>query len=97
MAVAPLTEDRTVIARRAYDRFGKGRHRAGLNLGDCCAYALARYANEPLLFKGDDCMRLSGPFLVRDSSQALNEDWLSPERSPASRPSTLMSSSSNLE
>ena len=42
------------IARGAYSRFGKGRHHAQLNLGDCCSYALARYSNEPLLFKGDD-------------------------------------------
>ena len=35
-------------------RFGKGRHRAGLNYGDCFAYALAKTSGEPLLFKGDD-------------------------------------------
>lgn len=38
----------------AYLRFGKGRHRAGLNFGDCLTYAVARLANEPLLFTGDD-------------------------------------------
>ena len=38
----------------AWLRFGKGRHRAGLNYGDCFAYALAMQRNEPLLFKGDD-------------------------------------------
>jgi ribonuclease VapC len=42
------------LAREGYERFGKGRHRAGLNLGDCCAYALSRYSGEPLLFKGED-------------------------------------------
>lgn len=42
------------LAREAYDRYGKGRHRAALNLGDCCAYALARHTGEPLLFKGAD-------------------------------------------
>ncbi len=36
------------------DRFGKRRHPAALNLGDCCSYALAPYRNEPLLFKGSD-------------------------------------------
>ena len=41
-------------ARRAYRRFGKGRHAAGLNFGDVFAYALARTSGEPLLFKGDD-------------------------------------------
>lgn len=46
-----------VMARRAFDawlRFGKGRHPAGLNFGDCFSYALAKLRGEPLLFKGDD-------------------------------------------
>lgn len=38
----------------AYVRFGKGRHKARLNFGDCLTYAIARLANEPLLFVGDD-------------------------------------------
>jgi ribonuclease VapC len=42
------------LAREAYTRFGKGRHPAALNFGDCCAYALARNSGEPLLFKGQD-------------------------------------------
>lgn len=42
------------IARDAYRDFGKGRHSAGLNFGDCFAYALAKVANEPLLCKGND-------------------------------------------
>ena len=42
------------IAREAFRRFGKGRHRAGLNLGDCLAYALAKTLAAPLLFKGND-------------------------------------------
>lgn len=46
--------DQTAIARVAYARFGKGRHPAGLNLGDCCSYALARVSGEPLLYKGTD-------------------------------------------
>ena len=41
-------------ARRAFGRFGKGHHAAGLNYGDCFAYALARVLDEPLLFKGND-------------------------------------------
>ncbi len=41
-------------ARRAFNRFGKGRHPAGLNYGDCFAYALASVRGEPLLFKGGD-------------------------------------------
>lgn len=41
-------------ARDAFRRFGKGRHRAALNFGDCCAYGLARTLELPLLFKGND-------------------------------------------
>jgi ribonuclease VapC len=44
-------------ARDAYRRFGKGRHPADLNLGDCVAYATARQAALPLLYKGDDFAR----------------------------------------
>jgi len=51
---APLTADHVGLAVEAFRRFGKGRHRAGLNLGDCFAYALARATGEPLLFKGDE-------------------------------------------
>jgi ribonuclease VapC len=46
--------DQLTAARRAFRRFGKGRHPAGLNLGDCFLYALARVRGEPFLFKGDD-------------------------------------------
>jgi len=42
------------IARGAFSRFGKGRHRAALNYGDCFSYALSTVLAEPLLFKGDD-------------------------------------------
>jgi ribonuclease VapC len=42
------------IARDAWQRFGKGNHPAGLNLGDCCSYALSKASDEPLLFKGND-------------------------------------------
>jgi ribonuclease VapC len=45
------------VARDAFSRFGKGRHPAGLNLGDCFAYALARVLGEPLLYRGDDFSR----------------------------------------
>jgi ribonuclease VapC len=41
-------------ARVAYRKYGKGRHRAGLNYGDCFSYALAKISGQPLLFKGDD-------------------------------------------
>jgi len=52
--IEPVTVEQARIAREAYRDFGKGRHRAGLNLGDCFAYALAKEKGEPLLFKGDD-------------------------------------------
>jgi ribonuclease VapC len=52
--IEPVTEEHAHIARQAYTDFGKGRHRAGLNFGDCFAYALAKARHEPLLFKGDD-------------------------------------------
>lgn len=51
VAVAP---DLAGVALDAFDRFGKGRHRAGLNFGDCLAYACARHLGLPLLYKGDD-------------------------------------------
>jgi ribonuclease VapC len=44
----------SAAARDAFRRFGKGRHPAELNLGDCAAYALSRISAEPLLFKGTD-------------------------------------------
>lgn len=46
--------DQARLSVEAFQRFGKGRHRAALNLGDCCSYAAARGLNLPLLFKGDD-------------------------------------------
>lgn len=49
-----LDREQAEIARAAFYRFGKGRHRAGLNLGDCFSYALAKWLDAPLLFKGDD-------------------------------------------
>ena len=51
--VDPVTTQQAYLARDAYRDFGKGRHRAGLNFGDCFAYALAKDKSEPLLFKGD--------------------------------------------
>ena len=52
--MVPMTAEQFEIARSAWRRYGKGRHPAGLNIGDCCSYALAKCADEPLLFKGDD-------------------------------------------
>lgn len=60
--------DHTDAARAAYRRYGKGRHRAALNYGECFSYGLARISGQPLLFKGDDfghtdiaCVRLASP------------------------------------
>ena len=52
--LAPVTPEHAATARRAWRRFGRGNHPAGLNFGDCFAYALAETAGEPLLFKGRD-------------------------------------------
>lgn len=52
--LASADGDQAFIAREAFRRFGKGRHPAGLNFGDCFAYSLAKTLNQPLLFKGDD-------------------------------------------
>jgi ribonuclease VapC len=54
IAIEPVTVEQARLAREAYRDFGKGRHRAGLNFGDCFAYALAKETGETLLFKGDD-------------------------------------------
>ena len=50
----PVTAAQADLALRAWRRFGKGRHPAKLNLGDCFSYALAASLNARLLFKGDD-------------------------------------------
>jgi ribonuclease VapC len=53
----PLTASHVEVARDAWRRFGRGNHQANLNIGDCCAYALARVSGEPMLFKGEDFAR----------------------------------------
>ena len=50
----PVTTEQAQAALRAWRRFGKGNHPAGLNFGDCFSYALAEATREPLLFKGGD-------------------------------------------
>ena len=52
--IVPFDAAQAALAREAYLRYGKGRHKAGLNLGDCVSYALAKSRNAPLLFKGND-------------------------------------------
>jgi ribonuclease VapC len=65
LSIEPVTEAQARIAREAYRDFGKGSgHEAGLNFGDCFAYALAKATGEPLLFKGKD-------FVHTDVSRAL--------------------------
>lgn len=54
IVIEPVTVEQAHLARQAFHDFGKGRHPAGLNFGDCFAYALAKLTGEPLLFKGDD-------------------------------------------
>ncbi len=54
VTIEPLDADQATAAVAAWRRFGKGRHPAGLNLGDCFSYALARTLGAPLLFKGRD-------------------------------------------
>ena len=54
VAVVDYTADHAAVALDAFLRFGKGRHNAALNFGDCMSYAVARYAIEPLLAVGDD-------------------------------------------
>lgn len=52
--IVTMDSAQTELARAAWRAYGKGRHPAGLNIGDCCAYALSKHSGEPLLFKGDD-------------------------------------------
>ena len=61
MAIIPFDAEQAIIAADAYSRYGRGRHPAGLNFGDCFAYALAKKTGEPLLFKGDDFIHTDIP------------------------------------
>jgi ribonuclease VapC len=75
ISIEPLTEAHARVARDAYRDFGKGGgHRAGLNLGDCFSYALAKATGEPLLFKGDDFGHTDlSPALVTDATAPSTE------------------------
>ena len=55
--IVPFTSAHAALAVEGWRRYGKGRHPAGLNLGDCFAYALAKARGEKLLFKGEDFAR----------------------------------------
>jgi ribonuclease VapC len=61
--LVPVDLDQAHLARSAFSRYGKGRHRAGLNYGDCFSYAAAVHLGEPLLFKGDDFIHTDAPLL----------------------------------
>ena len=54
IVIEPVTVEQAHLARQAFHDFGKGRHAAGLNFGDCFAYALAKLTGETLLFTGND-------------------------------------------
>src|ERR1700687_1431307 len=54
LQIVAVDSEQTEIARSAWRNYGKGRHPAGLNFGDCFAYALAKFSGEPLLAKGTD-------------------------------------------
>jgi ribonuclease VapC len=54
ISLLPVDEEQAHLARDGFRKYGKGRHPAGLNYGDCFPYALARSRDEPLLFKGED-------------------------------------------
>jgi ribonuclease VapC len=54
IVIEPVTVDHGELARQGFLDFGKGRHKAGLNYGDCFSYAFAKATGEPLLCKGND-------------------------------------------
>ena len=54
VSLVPVDEEQADLARRAFRKYGKARHPAGLNFGDCFSYALSKALEEPLLFKGND-------------------------------------------
>jgi ribonuclease VapC len=61
VAIVPVDRAQALLAREAFRRYGKGRHEARLNLGDCFTYALAKEYGEPLLFQGNDFIHTDLP------------------------------------
>jgi ribonuclease VapC len=57
IALVSVDADQADFARRGFREYGKGRHPAGLNFGDCFSYALARALNQSILFKGNDFIK----------------------------------------
>jgi len=74
--VVSFDAEQVLLARTAYEKYGKGHHPAALNLGDCCSYALAVSAGQALLFKGNDFSQTDVP-------------WARPEAPEGSIPSTF--------
>lgn len=64
--LVPVDSEQGQIARGAFSRFGKGRHRAALNYGDCFSYSLAIVLGEPLLCKGNDFVHTDVALAVHD-------------------------------
>ena len=62
--IEPFTVEQAHLARQAFLDFGEGRHAAGLDFGDCFAYALAKITGEALLFKGEDFKKTDIPFAL---------------------------------
>jgi ribonuclease VapC len=61
--IISMNSEQAETARKAWRDYGKGRHAAALNIGDCCSYALAKISGEPLLFKGDDFNKTDIPVI----------------------------------
>lgn len=68
--VIAFDQEQAQLARQAWRQFGKGRHPAKLNFGDCCSYAAARYTDQPLLFKGNDFNQTDIPSVLYHPSKA---------------------------
>ena len=64
--IVPVTADLVALARRAFNDWGKNKHPAWLNMGDCIAYALAKQRGEPLLCKGNDFVRTDIELVLKD-------------------------------
>lgn len=62
--IEPVTDDQVRIGRLAYRRYGKARHTAALDYGDCFSYALAKASGQPLLFKGSDFSQTDLPIVL---------------------------------
>ncbi len=65
--IVPMNRKQFQLARLAWKTYGKGRHPAGLNIGDCCSYSLAKLVGQPLLFKGDDFSKTDIPRILSEA------------------------------